>query len=87
MKNAAPLLMLFTILILCSCRSGGYRVPKTELCIIGEDVCSCRYGRKKYDRPWEECLNYTATNPDDYKQLRDWVDDKLNDLRRCKRRN
>lgn len=57
-----------------------------ELCIIGDHGCICRDERRAnaiYGKTFKECVNYIATNPRDYAEMRRWTEDIVENLRKC----
>lgn len=63
--------------------------PVVELCVIGENGCICTDKRMPvptYGKSMKECLNYLATNPRDYAEIRRWTEEIVSDLEKCEGR-
>jgi hypothetical protein len=81
MNNAKKLLVVWlaTGIFLSGCLNR----PEAEICVLGDAGCICHDPRlpkeqQDYTRTFKECINYIATNPDDYQAGEEWV------LRHCK---
>lgn len=68
----------------CSSTAHGFgrparpKQPPRELCILGNSGCVCFDPRlpeeqQSYILPYEQCLNYVATNPVDYDTHQEWI--------------
>lgn len=61
-----------------------HKPPAHELCVIGDNTLLCddpRESPMEYERTWDESVNYICTNPDDFENVRSWVDRKLTEKR------
>lgn len=80
MKNVRSLSvsLLVTLAILLSGASKcSTKPPQIERCLIGDSGCICfdprlPSGQREYTLSFKECLNYIATNPDDYMTAQEW---------------
>lgn len=86
-KNLLKSLMALSSIVLMGVSScDRHPIPQIEQCIIGEGVLLChdpRIGEDPYEISLEEAVKHIATNPDDYKTMKKWMNSKIKRLIQC----
>lgn len=84
--------MFFITLFSASSCPPEHKPPKVELCVIGSKNLICNdmrlsEGSQDYTRSFSNSINYLATNPQDFKTYRNWVEGKIKELVQCQSRS
>ena len=84
-KLAKTGLILYAILTGAS-KCEKHPSPIGELCLIGPGKSQCndpRLEKKNYERENKEMVNYFATNPDDFRAIKDYTEEIRTKLIQC----